>query len=170
MFEAPAAVATLRDSDTFQASYGYSKSADPRTNRCFEIRFEVLSGDAALAAFTDIEIENQDLLLGAEATASQFSYRGLEIIGDLSLVRETRLDKNSFVAIEMKIPGYWHSMRCVGSISWLHEDKNVGYFKAGVSFLNVKRQNLAFIQAAIDKFVAAESVRETVVSQELQAA
>src|SRR5258708_29755479 len=110
----------------------YERRAHPRVDRCFRINFQVLSGKAALDAYATIEQRNQELSQGRAAWAENFSYGGLGIVGDLDLVQDHGLDSKSFLSIELEIPGFWHTLRCVATVAWIKRDEAHGCFKAGV--------------------------------------
>ena len=133
----------------------YERREHKRLDQCFKAEFRVLSDTAALGAFSAIETRNiERKAKGFEAEAENFSYGGLGLVGDLDLLDEAGLQRDSFLELEIEIPLSSRKLRCVGSVAWIRSEENTGCFRAGLRFLGIDQEDLALVEGALKRLAA----------------
>ena len=132
---------------------------ETRVSQCFQVDFKVLSGSAALQAFSAIEGRNA-ARPGAAAhdsiplSGENLSFGGLGLSGDLDLLAECGLSEGSFLEMQVQIPQVERRLHCVGTVAWTKADPAKGSFRAGVSFLEVDQEDLSLAIGALQRMSA----------------
>jgi len=155
---------TLRAVATLVTS-ARQRRQESRVSQCFQVDFKVLSGNAALSAFSAMEGRNAARPGDAAhdripMAGENLSFGGLGLAGDLELLKECGLAEGSFLEMQVQIPQVERRLHCVGTVAWTRADAARGSFRAGVSFLEVDQEDLSLAIGALQRMSAPWHARD----------
>jgi len=118
-----------------------------REDLCFQAQLRVLDDDEAVEALGNLQrmsgpCEGSEPPRHGELYTLNLSAGGLGLCGDLRRLRGHHLAEGDLLQICLKPPRAGKPVHCLGNVTWVRHDHAAGIFRAGVSFVAVRLQDL----------------------------